>query len=136
MESLVDILVPLGFMAAVVTSIYLFLSYPHKERIRMIEIGLAPPPSKGGLIGMSSLWMGLVAVAVGTALLLSQIFAYSKDHLAAAVVFIFIGAGLMVYYRITTPRREEEIRIREIYHAELSRQMETLHPKSIRTDDA
>jgi hypothetical protein len=134
MDLLVPILVPTGFMTATVLIAYFFLSYSHKERMQMLKMGLTPPPTRGGITGMSSLWMGLVSIAIGAALLISQTFAYDKEHIVGGIVFAFIGVGLMVYYQITAPKREQEIRLREEYQAGLMRQVETLRANTVLQD--
>lgn len=130
MEGLVAVFIPFAFLATVIIITYFFLSYSHKERMGMLERGLTPPPTRGGLTGMSSLWMGLVAVAIGAALILTQVFGFDKEHMVGGIIFVFIGAALLSYYRITVPKREQEIRLREEYQIGLMQQMEALRADS------
>jgi len=119
----VEIIVPLGMFAMVVLIVYFVYSYTHKERMRMLEIGLAPSPTRGGLTGMSSLWLGLVTGAIGLALIVTQILGYDRHHLVAGLICLFIGAALLIYYKLTESKRKQEIRLREEYQADLVRQM-------------
>ena len=123
---MVEILVPLGSFTMVVLIVYFIYSYTHKERMRMLELGLAPSPTRGGLTGMSSLWLGLVISAIGLATIVSLILEYDRHHLVAGLMCIFVGSALLAYYRITEPKREQEIRLREEYQSGLMQQLAAL----------
>ncbi|MEE8399856.1 MAG: hypothetical protein V3S89_12680, partial [Desulfobacterales bacterium] len=121
---LTAILVPLGSFATVVLIVYFISSYGYKERIEMLKMGLTPPPRGGLLRGMASLWMGLVIGAIGLALLLFQFFGYNRDELQGGIICLFIGIGLLIYYRMAAPQRERQMRLHEEHREALTRQIE------------
>ncbi len=132
---LTGILVSLGSFALVVLIVYFVTSYRYRERMEMLKMGLSPPPRVGSVLGTRSLWLGLVIGGIGSALLLHQFFGYDKERLLQGVVCLFIGAGMVVYYKMTAPQREQQRRLQEEHMETLARQIEatTNHAK---TDEA
>ena len=124
MAYLTGILVPLSFFALVALIVYFVISYPHKERMEMLRMGLTPPPGGGLLWGPASLWLGLVIGGIGLALLLYQVFGYDKESLAGGLVCLFIGIGMVVYYKVTAPQREQLMRLQEEHRETLTRQID------------
>lgn len=121
---LTDILVPLGLFATVVLIVYFVNSYGYKERMEMLKMGLSPSPRGGSLVGMASLWLGLVIGSIGLALLLLQCFVYERHGFQSGTICLFIGIGLFIYYRMAAPQRERQMRLHEEHRATLTRQIE------------
>ncbi len=121
---LTDILVPLGLCATVVLIVYFINSYGYKERMEMLKMGLSPPPRGGGLAGMASLWLGLVTGGVGLALLLFQCFGYNREEFLGGIICLFVGIGLLIYYKMAAPQRERQLRLREEHRETLAGQIE------------
>jgi len=96
---------------------YTYFSSRHKERMAMIEKGLKPVDYKGlDLPSMranplSNLKWGLLAVFVGvgffTGLAMNE-FAHFQRSFSIAIMLIFGGLGLIVFYFIASKKMKEQ----------------------------
>jgi len=92
-------------IAAVVLSV---AGKRHKERMKMIEQGMMPPPprkQKGKYYGL--LISGAIVAAFGLALLVGELAAGSSD-LEGGLIFTFVGAALLITFTIIRMMRKNE----------------------------
>jgi hypothetical protein len=106
-----EVIIPLGIFTIVAIVIKMVLDYKMKRRLiekgtvdenvqRMIYTGLSD-------FGLSSLKWGMVLVGVGLAFLLGEFFPRSvSDYMLVAFLFLFAGAGMLVYYAIAPRMRQ------------------------------
>jgi hypothetical protein len=111
-----------SFIAVVVcvaVVLYKYFEERHKERMAMIEKGLKPGDYKGADFPsitmranpLNSLKWGLVALFVGTGfftgLAMSE-FAHFQGSFSVALMILFGGLGLIVFYFIAAKKLKEE----------------------------
>lgn len=96
--------------------LYTFFSSRHKERMAMIEKGVKPVEFKGldlpstRVNPLSNLKWGLLAVFVGLGFfagLAMNEFAHFQRSFSIALMLIFGGAGLIVFYFIASKKMKE-----------------------------
>ena len=117
-----DVVIVFGSITAIIVVVSLLR---HKERMGLISKGINPYIMSGMpayTIGGKALFLGLVAVAVGLALLISAVFVMHlvEDMLIGSLVCIFGGAALLAYWKLTAKERKEVRRIREERLAKLN----------------
>ena len=115
-------LIVFGSITAIIVVVSLLR---HKERMGLINKGLSPYLFSGmpaHTIGGKALFLGLVAVAVGLALLISAVFVMHLDEgmLTGSLVCIFGGMSMIIYWKLTAKERKEVRRIREERLAKLN----------------
>lgn len=105
-----EVLIPLGIFTIAAVVIKMILDYKMKKQLiekgtvdenvqRMIYTGLND-------FGLSSLKWGMVLVGIGLAFLLGEIFPRSvSDYMLVAFLFLFAGAGMLIYYGIAPRMR-------------------------------
>jgi hypothetical protein len=81
-------------------------SIPHTERMELIRQGLVPEsiPHVPRLQGTWALFLGLLAVGIGLALIISAIFIleFDRDTLTSGVILSFGGAAMLIYWRMVS----------------------------------
>jgi flagellar basal body-associated protein FliL len=97
---------------------YTYFSSKHKERMSMIEKGLKPADYKGLVFSLgtsadplSSLRWGLLAVFIGFGFfagLAMNEFAHFQKSFSIALMLIFGGLGLIVFYFIASKKMKEQ----------------------------
>lgn len=122
-----------------ITGIIIFItSRRHRERMELINKGKLPyvqkvtsPPKTGS----ASLFLGLLASGMGLAFLLSGLFIQSNDHdlMTAGLLFVFGGAAMLIYWRLTKADREYARRITE---EQLAKLLETSQVNGEKEKDA
>ncbi len=103
-----DILIPLVLFLGTFSVIGLAIKSRHTERMELIRQGIVPesvphvPHVRRQ--GTAALFLGLLAVAVGLALVISAIFIqeFDRDTLTGGVILLFGGAAMLVYWRIVS----------------------------------
>lgn len=104
---MVEILVPIAVFATIFGIVWIAVSARNKERLALIEKGLDSSIFKRE--GQSywrygALKIGLLAIGVGIGLVVGNILdvngVMDEDVAYFAMVFIFGGLGLLLYYRL------------------------------------
>ncbi len=98
----------------------IFFTNRHKERMSMIEKGFLPEQMRSKSIKpfttnsqLSSLKLGIIAVAIGlaitTAIILENFYSMQNNigGLYPALIFLYSGVGLIVYYIIAAKKIKE-----------------------------
>jgi uncharacterized membrane protein HdeD (DUF308 family) len=98
-------IVTTALIAAVILSV---AGKRHKERLKMIEQGMIPPPPRKTR-GYALLGWGAVSAALGLALLVAQLAARSLDDLAGGFIFLFVGAAMIIVWLIRHNNQRREL---------------------------
>jgi hypothetical protein len=103
-----EVFVPIIFFFVVGGIIASFVLTRHKERMTMLDRGLSPEDIKqlydrstGKSNPYSSLKWGIVFVSIGLAVIAGMVireFTYVQEGIYPALIALFGGAGLIVYY--------------------------------------
>ena len=121
-----DILVPLGFFGGIVAIVIFITSRRNRERIEMIRKGMDPykyitmPPVK---TSSKTLFWGILAVAIGLALIISSVFIqknFDRDMMTFAILFMFGGGAILLYWKLTAKDREHARRLQEEHLARIT----------------
>ena len=121
-----DILVPLGFFGGIVAIVIFITSRRNRERIEMIRKGMDPykyinmPRMK---TGSRTLFWGILAVAIGLALVISSVFIqknFDRDMLTIALIFLCGGGAMLLYWKLTAKDREHARRLQEEHIARIA----------------
>ena len=113
---LISVILIFGAIPAIVIFI---ASRRHKERMEMLKKGVDPalftqtPAIKTGSAPL--LW-GLIAVAIGLAMLISAIGVqrnFDRDMFTFALFFVFGGCATLLYWKLTAKERERARRMHE-----------------------
>jgi len=97
-------IVTTALIAAVILSVS---GKHHKERMKMIEQGMIPPPPRKTR-GYALLCWGAVSAAFGLALLVAKLAARSLDDLEGGFIFLFVGAALIIVWLIRHNNQKQE----------------------------
>jgi hypothetical protein len=97
-------IVTTALIAAVILSV---AGKRHKERMKMIEQGMMPPPPRKTR-GYALLGWGAVSAAFGLALLVAQLAAGSVADLEGGFIFLFVGAALIIVWLIRHNNQQQE----------------------------
>ena len=123
-------LVAVVLIFGAIPAIVIFIaSRRHKERMEMLSKGVnaslfAQAPSPGS---KSLLW-GLIAVAVGLALLISSVLVmrhFDRGLMMASLILLFGGGATLLYWRITAKDREFARRLHEKHLAKIVEEYES-----------
>ena len=141
-----DILVPIALFVAlfgsIVAIVYYVTTSRHKERMEMISKGVnlslftKPPDPK---TGSRTLLFGLFAVAIGLAFTISSIFImknYDRDMMTVAMLFLFSGGSLLLYWRLTAKDRERARRLHEEHLERVRDEYRSPVNKEVKTEDS
>lgn len=99
-----EILIPIAFFASVSFILYYYFRYRYLERQTILEKGMTADELKDLLKkhprerignGTSTAKWGILLIAVGLAILIGTQF---SDEVMLALIFIFPGIGLLLYY--------------------------------------
>jgi len=123
---------PVLFFVSVVVIVVTIAALRHKERIALIKKGKNPYPLVAyPKTGRSALFIGLVAVAFGLALLISGFFVIEESNhpvTMVALICLFSGGASLIFWKLTAKDREES---RSLYKKHLEKES-----KSHETDAA
>jgi hypothetical protein len=117
-----EILIPITLFMMIGVIVWVSVTTRHKERMTLIEKGLNPSEYEGlkafkaqGLFSnpMASLKWGMVMVSLGLGLLVGFIISYAmieedKGFIIFSCLFIFGGAGLILYYLVAAGKAKSE----------------------------
>jgi len=121
-----DILVPLGFFGSIVAIVIFITSRRNRERIEMIRKGMDPykyiniPRMK---TGSRTLFWGILAVAIGLALVISSVFIqknFDRDMMTFALLSMFGGGAMLLYWKLIAKDREHARRLQEEHLARIA----------------
>jgi len=109
---------------AIVIIVVTVAALRHKERIAMIKQGKNPYPLVAyPKTGRSALFIGLVAVAVGLALLISAFIITEEDAVQpmrmVSLICMFGGGASLIFWKLTAKDREEA---RSLYKKHLEKE--------------
>ena len=114
---------PVLFFLSIVAIVVTVAALRHKERIALIKQGKNPYPLVAyPRTGKSALFIGLVAVAFGLALLISGIFVLEESNRPVsmtALICIFGGCASLLFWKLTARDREES---RSLYKKHLEKE--------------
>ena len=117
-------LVPLVLFGCVTGIIIFIASRRHRERIELIKKDKfsylhTPAPPK---TGSKSLFLGIFAVGIGLALLLSAVLVQNSDRdmITGSLLCLFGGGAMLLYWKLTAKDREYARRMTEEQLARLS----------------
>lgn len=114
-----EFLVPLAFFGSIVAIVIFITSRRNRERIEMIRKGMVPnkyitkPQLK---TGSRTLFWGILAVAIGLALVISSVFIqknFDRDMMTIALLFLCGGGAMLLYWKLTAKDREHARRLQE-----------------------
>ena len=115
MVLLEDVLVPFGFFALVILIILIVFrsrvrwrEMIHKERLALIEKGVTEFPeefTKGINLHLYMAW-GFIFSGFGLALIIGLAIIGEWDGIVAGLIFLFIGLGLLLFYKIQSKKEE------------------------------
>ena len=123
MEPVLALLVPFAMLGCITAIVIFIASRRYKEKIELIKKGIDPYASIRAprlVFGRKTLLIGLVAVAVGIALLISSIYVQKQfDHtmMIVSLVCLFSGSALLLYYKLTAKDRDLARRLQVEYLA-------------------
>lgn len=104
------VFVPLGFFAMVVAIVY--LRQQRRERLLMIEKGMDPKSFNYPLHPTRSLKWGIMLVGLGLGMLIANALArtdyFKPEEAYFAMLFLFGGASLLLFYFIDHKRKKEQ----------------------------
>lgn len=98
-----EVLTPIFLTGFLTTMVVLIVRYRHLERMEELRLGAVPQP---GIAGNASLLFGLLSVAFGLSMFIPYFLLDEEGSLVAVGIFVFAGAALLLYYRLTEPNRE------------------------------
>jgi hypothetical protein len=106
-----EVLIPLGFLAAIVLIVYFVVSHRHRERMEFFGQGIGPfcIPAPSSLMGSKSLCCGLIFIALGLAGVILFIINGNMEDIEAVcfIVTVFLlGGAMLLYHRLTAGMRE------------------------------
>ena len=111
------ILIPIAVFTAIVLPIIFIARYRHNERMQLLRQGINPAITLPEIPGKKSLLGGLVLIFLGSALLIYSLVVHKQsDILKFSIVFLSIGAALLVYWKVTAPERQ---RLTKLYEEKL-----------------
>ena len=100
-----EILIPIAFFASVAFILYYFFRYRYLERQAIIEKGMTAdelkdvfkkhPKQKISNEANMAKW-GIILITIGLAILIGTQF---SDEVMLALIFLFPGVGLLLYYK-------------------------------------
>lgn len=97
-----DVFVPLGFFAMIVALVY--LRQRNRERLRLIEKGMDAKSFEMPVSPIRSLKWGIILVGLGVGMLIANALArtvyFSTEEAYFAMLFLFGGAGLLIFHFI------------------------------------
>jgi len=113
MSSFADAIAPIFILFVFAYMLKLFLDY--RLRRKLIDKGLVDEKikylffSKDEAYAPSSLKWGLVLTGIGLAIIIARILPYHwyETEVSISLMFIFAGAGLLIYYAIADKRAKE-----------------------------
>ncbi len=124
------ILVSFAFFGCIVAIVIFITSRRSKERIEMIRKGMDPykyitmpltmPRMK---TGSRTLFWGILAVAIGLALVTGSVFIqknFDRDMMTFAILFMFGGGAMLLYWKLTAKDREHARRLQEEHLARVA----------------
>ena len=107
---MVEILVPLGVFAMIVAIVYLVVR--KKERLALIQHGVAASSLKMDKESNGSLKFGLLLIGIAVGILLGNLISTSssmQEEVAYfSMTFICGGLSLLIYYMITKKQAKED----------------------------
>ena len=134
-------LVAVVLIFGAIPAIIIFIaSRRHKERMEMLRRGInaslftqAPSLSTGS---KPLLW-GLIASAIGLALLISAVFVqrhFDRDMITFALFFLFGGGATLLYWKLTAKDRESVRRLHEKHLAKIVEEYESSGDKEEKSE--
>ena len=123
---MVDIFAPIAFFGSIVAIVIFITSRRSRERIEMIQKGMDPykyiamPKMK---TGSRTLFWGILAVAIGLALVISSVFIqknFDRDMMTFAILFMCGGGAILLYCKLTAKDREHARRLQEEHIARIA----------------
>ncbi len=126
MEGILAMLVPFAFFGSIVAIVIFIASRRNRERIEMIRKGMDPykyiamPKIK---TGNRTLFWGILAVAIGLALVTGSVFIqknFDRDMMTFAILFMFGGGAMLLYWKLTAKDREHARRLQEEHLARVA----------------
>lgn len=112
---LIPILVPLGAFALVILIVRIIFKSRNrwreminKERLALIEKGVTEFPeefTKGVNLHLYMVW-GFILSGFGLALIIGLAINREWDGIIGGLIFLFIGLGLLLFYRIQSKKEE------------------------------
>ncbi len=116
---IIAILVTFGVPGAIIVTL---AKLRHNEKMEMIRQGMYPEQELPKYPGRKSLLWGILLLGLGLASVASSAWRHDTDLIHFGLLAIGAGAALLVYWKVTTPEREREIRlIEEKIHMNSSR---------------
>ena len=138
MGDLIGLTAVVLIFGAIPAIIIFIASRRHKERMEMLSKGVnaslftqAPSP------GSKTLLWGLIAVAVGLALLISAVFVqrhFDRDMITFALFFLFGGGATLLYWKLTAKDRESVRRLHEKHLAKIVEEYESSGDKEEKSE--
>lgn len=111
------LLIPVSIIFSVAAVLTVWLTLRYRERVTMVEKGFSAEDIKSlrdrdiKRNPLSSLKWGMLFVFAGIAIILGNImhdyFAFDEEGAILGMVAIFLGAALLLYYRIVTKKVSE-----------------------------
>ena len=98
-----NIFVPIVFFVSIAVVIIMTARYRYLERMEAIRLGAQLLPSTPG---KGSLLMGLILLATGIALGLSEPIVGDREMFVATLILVFLGGAFLLFYRLTEPDRK------------------------------
>ena len=122
--AILALLVPFAFIGSIAAINIFNASCRHRERIEMIHRGMDPdkyiPMPQMPQIKTSDrkLFWGIFFFAIGLAFVISSIFIQrniDRDMMTVALLFLFGGGAMLLYWKLTAKDREHARRLQEEY---------------------
>lgn len=110
----VELFVPIAFFASIAFILYYYFRYRYLERQALIEKGanveelkdiLKKYPRQHTYHTANMAKWGIIFIAIGLAILIGN---YFSDVVMLALIFIFPGIGLLLFYKFILTRKAEE----------------------------
>ena len=138
MGDLIGLTAVVLIFGAIPAIIIFIASRRHKERMEMLSKGVnaslftqAPSP------GSKPLLWGLIAVAIGLALLISAVAIQrhiDRDMITFALFFLFGGGATLLYWKLTAKDREFARRLHEKHLAKIVEEYESSGDKEEKSE--
>lgn len=107
---IIAIIVIFGVPGAIIVTL---AQLRHNEKMELIRQGIRPEEDVPRYPGRKSLLWGMLLAGLGFAAVISALWRPDTDLIRFGFLFIGAGVALLVYWKVTAPEREREIRLIE-----------------------
>ncbi len=100
--------IPIISIIAVMVIVLTLSTKRHRERMKMIEQGLVPPPPRKNGRPYALLGWGAVLLAFGLALTVGTLASGDADDITGGLIFGFIGLAMIFVFLVISNQRKHE----------------------------